>query len=112
MATPLNVFKTVTKDITTSNEVVYTAPTGVTAIVLMAQVSNVTTGTADVTFAHYDTDTTTETELVKELDIPANDATSVTTGKLVIEEGDSVKVQASANSALKLTMSILESLNA
>lgn len=112
MATPLNVFKTVTKDVTTSNEVVYTAPADNTGIVLMAQVANITGTAAWVTFSHYDTDTTTETELVKQLDIPGNDATSVITGKLVLEEGNSIKVQGSANTTLKLTMSILESLNA
>lgn len=112
MATPLNVFKTVTKDITTSNETVYTAPTGFTGIILMAQVSNITGSAASVTFSHYDTGTTTQTELVKDLDIPGNDATSVITGKLVLEEGNAVRVQGSANTTLKLTMSVLESLNA
>lgn len=112
MATPLNVFKTVTKDVTTSNDVIYTAPADNTGIVLMAQAANITSSAANITFSHYDTSATTETELVKNLDIPGNDATSLITGKMVIEEGDSIKVQASANSTFKLTLSILESLNA
>jgi len=113
MATPLNVFKTVTFDITTSNTVVYTAPTGFTGIVLMAQVANVaSTSTETVTFSHYDTSAAVETELVKTFNIPEADAASLLTGKLILEDGDSVKAVASANSTFKLTLSILESLNA
>lgn len=112
MASPLNVFKTVTDELTDTNSVVYTAPNGFTGIVLMAQVSNVTTTAKDVTFSHLDTSESSETELVKDLSIPGNDSTSVVTGKLVIEEGDSVKAFASANSSLKIVLSILESRNA
>jgi hypothetical protein len=112
MATPLNVFKTITYSITTSNQVVYSAPTGFTGIILMAQVANITGTDATVTFSHYDTSTTVETELVKDFTIPANDAGSLLTGKLVLETGDSVKASAGTGSALKLTLSVLESLNA
>jgi hypothetical protein len=112
MASPLNVFKTVTDELTDTNSILYTAPAGFTGIVLMAQVSNTTTTSSSVTFSHNDTSATTETELVKELAIPGNDSTSVVTGKLVIEEGDSVKAFASENNALKIVLSILESRNA
>lgn len=112
MATPLNVFKTVTYAITNSNATVYTAPTGFTGIILMAQVTNVTGTDATVTFSHYDTSAVTETELVKDFSIPGNDAAGMLTGKLVLETGDSVKAVASANSTLKITLSVLESLNA
>lgn len=107
----LNEFKTVTSELTTTNSVLYTAPVGKTAIVLMAQVANVTTSAADVTFSHYDTSATTETELVKDFGIAGQDSASVTTGKLVVESGDSVKAFASANTSLKITLSVLESLN-
>ena len=112
MATPLNIFKTVTYSITTSNTVVYSAPTGFTGIILMAQVANITGTDATVTFSHYDTSATTETELVKDFTIPAADAGALLTGKLVLEAGDSVKASAGTGSALKLTLSVLESLNA
>jgi len=52
MAEPLNVFKTITADLTTGNEIVYTAPDGKTAIILMAQISNVTTTAAATSFLH------------------------------------------------------------
>lgn len=112
MATPLNVFKTVTAEITNTNEAVYTSPAGNTGIVLMAQLSNITTETGTVTFSHFRSATNTETELVKDFLIPGNDATSLITGKLIIESGDSIKIIASDNNKFKLVLSVLESLNA
>lgn len=112
MASPLNVFKTVTAEATTIDDTVYTAPNGVTSIILMAQATNITANTADVTFSHFNANTSIQTELVKEYDIPGNDASGLITGKLVIETGDSVKIIASANNAIKLTLSVLETLNA
>ena len=105
----LNVFKTVTHNVTTSNETIYTAPAGYTAIVLMAQIANVSATTATVTFSSYNG--TTQTELLKDFEVPGNDAVSGTTGKLILETGSSVRIQAGANDQLKLTLSILESAN-
>lgn len=112
MATALNVFKTVTKQLTTADSDVYTAPLNNTGIVLMAQVANVTGTEATVTFSHYNPNTLAQTELVKNFSIPGNDANSVITGKLVLETGHKIRAQASSNDSLKLTLSILESLNA
>lgn len=112
MATPINVFKTVTAEVTDTNETIYTAPAGNTGIVLMAQLTNITGSAATVTFAHFKSATNTDTELVKDYGVPGNDATSLITGKLIIEAGDSIKISASANNTFKLTLSILESLNA
>jgi hypothetical protein len=109
MASALNVFKTVTAELTTSSATLYTAPTGYTSIVLMAQVSNVIGTKAKVTFSHFAGSTTTE--LLKDFSVPANDAVSATTGKLVLETGASVKASSDTASALKVTLSILESLN-
>jgi hypothetical protein len=105
----LNVFKTVTAEITTSANTVYTAPTGYTGIVLMAQISNVSETTGNVTFSLIDNETTTE--LLKNFEIPKNDAISGTVGKLVIGTGNSVSISAGANNTLKLVLSILESAN-
>ena len=105
----LNVFQTVTADVTTTATTLYTAPSGYTAIILMAQVSNITTSTKKVTFSHYAG--STATELLKDFSIPANDAVSATTGKLVLETGQSVRASADANSSLKIVLSILESSN-
>lgn len=110
MASALNVFKTVTAQITTSATNIYTAPLGKTTIVLMAQVSNVGVATADVTASHYKG--TTATELVKNFDIPPRDSTGLLTGKLVLETGDSFRISGSDNTSLKIVLSLLETLNA
>ena len=112
MAGELNVFKTVAEEVTTSSTVIYTAPADYTAIVLMAHVSNVTSSAASITFSHTTSDGLTVTELLKDYLVPGNDATSATTGKLVIETGQKIKVSSNTGSALKVVLSILESANA
>jgi len=105
----LNVFKTVTSELTTTEQVIYTTPLGYTGIVLLAQITNVSDTKANLTFTLYDG--SSNTEILKDFDIPGKDAISGTTGKLVIETGKLVKAYASANNQLKMIMSILESAN-
>ena len=112
MATPLNVFKTVTADVSDDLDIIYTAPPGNTAIILTAQAANVTTNSSEFTFGHYRNSTNTDTELLKNFVVPGNDAINCVTGKLIVEEGDSVKVQSSGVDIFKITLSLLESLNA
>jgi hypothetical protein len=123
---PLNTFKTKTSILGTSTtSTVYTAPIGVTSIILMSQVANVGTSTHTVTFAHYRNfpilndaqgngaqAARVKTELLKEFAIPPNDAASMTTGKMIIESLDSVMCYTDTENVLKLTMSILETANA
>jgi hypothetical protein len=109
MAGALNVFKTVTAELTTTNQVIYTTPAGYTGVVLMAQISNVSNVTSNVTFIL--DDNTSNTELLKDFEIPRNDAISATVGKLIIETGKSVRGFAGANNQLKLILSLLESAN-
>lgn len=109
MSLPLNVFKTQTAEITTSSVDIYTAPSGKSGIILMAQVANITNTSGSVTVNHKYS--TTTTELVKDFLIPGNDSASVLTGKLVLEEGQKLSVSASSNSKFKITLSILESAN-
>ena len=105
---------------------IYTAPPGVTAIILLAQVANVTDHDIALTFAHYrnipvfpDPATLngfqagdTITEIVKDYVIPPNDAASLLSGKMIIESFDSIVAFASEASGLKVTLSILETANA
>jgi hypothetical protein len=108
---PLNTFKNVPLAITTSLQTVYTAPLGITTIVLMAQASNVVSTAANVSFVHYSYRTGITTYLVKDIAVPPNDARMLLGGKLVLETGDQIKIQASANSALQFIASILETAN-
>jgi hypothetical protein len=122
---PLNTFKTKTAiltDITTAT--VYTAPVGVTSIVLMAQISNISTTTQYVNVSHYrnlpilaDAQgfgsqlANTVSPLVKDFAIPENDAASVLTGKLIIESLDSIRASALTSGTCQLILSILETAN-
>jgi hypothetical protein len=123
---PLNVFKTKTAVLTTSSVTrVYTAPVGVTSIVLMANAANVDLqNNRSVTFAHFrnlpilpDTQGNggqagnTVTEQVLNFIIPPNDAGSLLSGKLIIESLDSIIAYSDAPGAIKLTLSILETAN-
>jgi hypothetical protein len=111
---PLNTFRTITRTITAfppAFEEIYTCPTGVTAIVLLAQVSNVGVDTVSVSFAHVKD--ITVTFLVRNARIPKEDALSVLTGRLVLEEGHRVRVFTDENSSgnLQIVLSIVESAN-
>ena len=124
---PLNTFKTKTTVLTTSSTArIYTAPVGVTAIVLMANAANVDlTSTRLVTLAHSRNlpvlaDTQGNggqagnviTEQVLKFAIPSNDAGSLLSGKLIIESLDSIIAYSDADGAIKITLSILETANA
>jgi len=109
VALPLNVFKTVNYVAPLSAVGIYTAPTGYTGVILMAQAANIDSAAHDVTFSHKRGGTTTE--LVKSSPIPGNDALSLVTGRLVLESGDSIELSASDASNVKVTVSILETLN-
>jgi hypothetical protein len=110
MAGQINTFRTVTANITTSNTVVYTAPYGITSIILMAQVANITQNNHRVSFSHVSSGN--KTELLKEYTVLKNDAATMLTGKLIVEQNNAVEIAASSNNALKLTMSVLETTNA
>lgn len=109
MALPLNVFKTVTYVAPTSPVGIYTAPVGYSSVVLLAQVANVDSVTHSVTFSHKRT--TTTTEIVKDYSVSGNDTSSLLDGRLVLESGDALQLSGSNDSNLKLTLSILETLN-
>jgi hypothetical protein len=127
---PLNTFKTKTKllpsySVTTATVTAYVAPIGVTSIILMAQIANISTQTQTVSFIHYRKrpvlrdaqgngfqDAETPSYLVKDFNIPAGDAGSALSGKLIVESLDSVQAYASTTGTCQLTLSILETANA
>jgi hypothetical protein len=111
MASQINTFKTVTSNVTTVSTTVYTAPLGITSIILMAQCANITGNNHNVSFNHVSS-TGIRTELLRNYAVLKNDAVGLLTGKLIVEQNNSVEITGSSNSALKLTMSILETSNA
>ena len=87
----------------------YTAPVGYSGVVLLAQVANIDSVTHSVSFSHKRS--TTTTEIVKDFSIQGNDSASLVDGRLILESGDSLHLSGSNDSNLKLTVSILETLN-
>jgi len=106
-ALALNTYKTVRAEVTTGITTVYTAPSGVSSIHLFSAVSNISSGIATVTVFHERNGDAYE--LIKNSKIPATDVLNPIGGSLVLEVGDQIQVQGSADSVMKFTLSILES---
>ncbi len=109
MALALNVFQTVTAVVNTSPTVVYTAPVGYTGVVLLAQVANIGATSQDVTLVHRRS--STDTRMLKQYPISANDTANLLAGKLVLESGDRLVLSGSNGTNLEFIASILETLN-
>ena len=122
---PLNTFKTKTAVLSTNTSAtVYTAPVGVTSIVLMAQIANTSTSTVNITFVHHRNIPilpdaqgngaqvgNTDSMLVQGFGLPGQDAVNVLSGKLIIETLDSIRAYTDTAGACTLVLSILESAN-
>jgi hypothetical protein len=113
-----------TRVLTTTTSTIYVAPVGVTSIILMAQISNISTQTTGVSLIHHRNipvqqnaqgnnaqPGNTDSYLIDQFALPANDAANVLSGKLIIEALDSVKAWSSTPNSAQLVMSILESSN-
>jgi hypothetical protein len=109
MASAVNIFKTITANLTTSTATVYSTPLGYTTVVLMAQISNISANTIQVTSNHNRSGV--PTNIIKGASVPTNDALNILSGKLVLQYGDTMDVSASINDSGQLLLSILETLN-
>jgi len=108
--TPLNTFRNEAYELTTSTQVIYATPVGITTIVLGAMASNFGDAPATVRFTLIKP-SGDEFILLKDFEIPPNDAAEVTTSKLVLEEYASVKASAGLDNTINLVFSILETSN-
>lgn len=113
MALSANIFKTITQIAPTNPVGIYTAPTGYTGVVLLAQVANIDTNPHTVSFSHQRTVSgiAVTTEIVKNFAIEGNDSAGLLTGKLTLQSGDVLVLSASNSSNVKFIGSILETLN-
>ena len=113
MALALNVYKTITSTATTSSVGIYTASTGYSGIVLLAQIANIGSQTYTVTVSHQRSTAgiAVTTEILKTFPISANDTANLVAGKLVLESGDVLVLSASNATDIKFLGSILETLN-
>ena len=109
MALALNVFQTVTAVVGIASTEIYTAPVGYTGVILLAQVTNIGAFSYDVTLLHRRS--STDTEMLKNYPIAANDTANLLSGKLVLEAGDKLVLSGNNATNLKFIASILETLN-
>lgn len=113
---PLNTFKSLTHDITTSPTAVYTCPAGVTTVVLLSQVSNIHTSNTFHVSAYVSRllafETYSTTYLVKDAPIPVKDSGTLLTGKLILQQTDQFVIYGDADDTAQLVFSYLETANA
>ena len=113
---PLNKFLTIAVPVAPGEQTVYTAPTGVSAIVLYAQVSNVGIGETypTVTFTHRRKSTSQRTagntrnnRIIKGAEIPPNDSLVIIDGRLVLERTavvtDSIIIEGTQSGIVSVT---------
>ena len=90
---PLNKFLTIAVPVAPGEQTVYTTPTGVSAIVLYAQVSNVGVNTfPSFTMTHRRKSTSLRTSgntrnirIIRDVEVPTNDSLVIIDGRLVLE---------------------------
>jgi hypothetical protein len=93
----------------TTPTVVYTCPSATTAIVLGAQVANVSAGPQELDFWWTDaSDTDQITYLAETVVVPADAAYEPIGGKLVLEAGDTLTGLSETTDELEVTVSVLE----
>ena len=113
-AIALNSFKTIRYAITTNNVGIYTCPIGVSSIIILSQVTNVSTGiglsTYTVTATHSrGSETPSNYIFANSIPVPPNDSFSlVSDGRLALQTGDIIKIQSNTNGVLNFIMSVLE----
>jgi hypothetical protein len=114
-AVALNKFRTLRVGITTNNVGIYTCPIGVASIVILSQVTNISTGSATSTYtvtAHHSRSKEapdSDYKFANSVPVPPNDSYNlVSDGRMALETGDVIKIQSNENNALSLILSVLE----
>jgi len=108
-AASVNVFRTITETVGTSTVGIYTAPVGYTGVILLSQVTNTGSTTQTISFGYRRGGN--DTEIVKDLAIPASDTANLLPGKLVVETGETLTIVGSNATDLQYISSILETSN-
>ncbi len=113
---PLNKFLTIAVPVAPGEQTVYATPTGVSAIVLYAQVSNVGIGETypKITFTHRRKSTSSRTagntrdnRIIRNAEVPPNDAIVIIDGRLVLEKtaiiSDSIVIEGAQSGIVTVT---------
>jgi len=110
-AVALNTFRTIRKNVGIAETSVYTCPVGVSAIIILAQSTNLTSDTtSQITAIHSRPgEPQADFKFSNDLPIPPNDSANlIPDGRLALETNDSIKVSATGDSELNIILSILE----
>jgi hypothetical protein len=109
-AVALNKFRTLRVGLSTSLVGIYTCPIGVASIVILSQVTNISSGICSVTAVHSrTTESPADYRFSNSVPIPPNDSYSlVADGRLALETNDVIKIQATENNSLELVLSVLD----
>ena len=89
----LNVFKTFPANVSTTATTVYTAPSGYTTVVLLAQIANNGTNTFYANATHVRSGV--PTTIISNTAIPVNDTVNLLSGKLILQTSDSITISGS-----------------
>jgi len=115
---PLNKFRSKYYNITTTLSAVYTAPVERAGILINAHVANPTPNDINVTMCVSGTFTSTEFPLVSNFPIPAFDARSLVTGRVVLQGVDGASITSpdvllvgAQDNGLVLSLGLLETKN-
>jgi hypothetical protein len=112
---PLNKFLTIAVPVAPGEQIVYTTPVGVSAILLYAQVANVGVNTyPTVSLTHRRKSTSARTagntrsiRVIKDVEIPPNDAVVIVDGRLVLERNavinDSIVIEGTQSGIVTVT---------
>jgi hypothetical protein len=106
---PLNKFVNVAKKITTTDQTVYTVPTGISSIVLSAICVNYTANNVLINVRILKG--VTDYFLIPNIELPANEVMNVISGRMVLTEGDQLIVKTDAADSVDFIMSLNESAN-
>ena len=118
---PLNKFITLAVPVAPGEQVIYTTPTGYSSILLYAQVSNVGIGATypTITFIHRRKSrvqrtlgNTRNNRIVKDIEVPPNDALVIIDGRLVLERTalieDSIVIEGTQTGIVTITNCIYD----
>jgi hypothetical protein len=112
---PLNKFLTIAVPVAPGEQIVYTTPVGVSAILLYAQVANVGVNTyPTVSLTHRRKSTSARTSgntrdirVIKDVEVPPNDAVVIVDGRLVLERNaiinDSIVIEGTQSGIVSVT---------
>ncbi len=99
----------VNADVTTSDPTVLTAGSGETLTIIGCQIANMHASTnCHVTVTVHQSGGGSNAILCNQVNIPVNDSLNPIQGKLVLETGDFIKMDAENSSSLEVTISYLK----